>query len=53
MFAGRSVLWLRDVKMGELLGAVFSVRSVPRPYDGGQLPVEESLETAVRRIGVS
>jgi hypothetical protein len=35
----------------ELLKAVFSVRSVPMIYNGGQLPSEESLETAVTRAG--
>jgi hypothetical protein len=35
----------------ELLEAVFSVRSVPRLYNEGQLPSEESLETAVRVVG--
>jgi hypothetical protein len=33
--------------MEEPLGTVFSVRSVPRLYNKGQLP---SLETAVRRV---
>jgi hypothetical protein len=35
----------------ELLEAVFSVRFVPRLYNEGQLPLEESLETVVKRIG--
>jgi hypothetical protein len=35
----------------EMLEAVFSVRSVPRLYNEGQLPLEKSLETAVRRRG--
>jgi hypothetical protein len=35
----------------ELVQAVFSVRSVPRLYNKGQLPLAESLETAVRRVG--
>jgi hypothetical protein len=34
----------------ELLEALFSVRSVPRIYNDGQLLLEESLETAVRRV---
>jgi hypothetical protein len=34
----------------ELLEAVLSVRSVPRLYDEGQLPLEKILETAVRRV---
>jgi hypothetical protein len=38
-------------KIKELLEAVFSVRSVPRLYNEDQLPLEESLETGVRRIG--
>jgi hypothetical protein len=29
----------------------FSVRSVPRLYDEDQLPLQESLESAVRRVG--
>jgi hypothetical protein len=35
----------------ELLEAVFYVRSVPRLYNEGQMPLEEGLETAVRRVG--
>jgi PIN domain nuclease of toxin-antitoxin system len=35
----------------ELLEAVFSVWSVSGLYNEGQLPLEESLETAVRRAG--
>jgi hypothetical protein len=35
----------------DLLEAVFSAQSVPRIYNEGQLPLEESLEKAVRRIG--
>jgi hypothetical protein len=35
----------------ELLEAMVSVWSVPRLYIKGQLPLEESLETAVRRVG--
>jgi hypothetical protein len=34
----------------ELLEAVFSVRSLPMLYNEGHLPLEESLETAVRRL---
>jgi hypothetical protein len=37
--------------MEELLKAVFSVWSVPRIYNEGQLPLEESLQTAVRKVG--
>jgi hypothetical protein len=37
----------------ELLEAVFSVRSMPTLYNEVQLPLEKSLETAVRRVGVS
>jgi hypothetical protein len=33
--------------MEELLGAVFTVWSMPRPYSEGQLPLEESLDMAV------
>jgi hypothetical protein len=35
----------------ELLEVVFSVRSVPRLYNECQVPLEKSLETAVRRAG--
>jgi hypothetical protein len=35
----------------ELMEAMFSVRSVPRLYNEGQPPLQESLETAVRRVG--
>jgi hypothetical protein len=35
----------------ELLGEVFSVWSMLRLYNKGQLPLEESPETAVRRPG--
>jgi hypothetical protein len=35
----------------ELLEAVFSVRSVPRLHNEEQLRLQESLETAVRRVG--
>jgi hypothetical protein len=35
----------------ELLVAVFSVRSVLRLCNEGQLPLEESLETTVIRVG--
>jgi hypothetical protein len=34
------------------LEAVFSVRSVSKPCSEDQLPLRESLETAVRRVGV-
>jgi hypothetical protein len=36
-----------------MLEAVFPVQSVPRLYNEGELPSEDSLETAVRRVGVS
>jgi hypothetical protein len=36
-----------------LLEVVFSLRSVPRLYNEGQLPLEKRLETTVRRVGVS
>jgi hypothetical protein len=35
----------------ELQKAVFSLRSAPRLYNEGQLPLEKSLEAAVRRVG--
>jgi hypothetical protein len=35
----------------EELEVVFSVRSVPKLYDEGQLALEGSLETEVRRVG--
>jgi hypothetical protein len=35
----------------ELLEEVLSVWSVSRLYNEGQLSLEESLETAVRRVG--
>jgi hypothetical protein len=34
-----------------LLGEMFSVRFVPRLYNEEQLRLQESLETAVRRVG--
>jgi hypothetical protein len=34
----------------ELLEAVFSVLSVPRLYNEGQLPLRNSPEMAVRRV---
>jgi hypothetical protein len=34
----------------ELLEAVFSVRSVPRSYKEGQLPLQQSFQTAVKRV---
>jgi hypothetical protein len=38
-------------RIEELLGAVISVRPVPRLYNEDQLPLRASLETAVRRVG--
>jgi hypothetical protein len=35
----------------ELSEEEFSVRSVPRLYNEGRLPLEESPETIVRRVG--
>jgi hypothetical protein len=35
----------------KLLEAVFFMQSVPRLYNEGQLPLEESLEMTVRRVG--
>jgi hypothetical protein len=37
----------KHATIAELLEAVFSVRSVPRLYNEGQLPSEESLEMTV------
>jgi hypothetical protein len=37
----------------KLLEAVFSVRSLPRLHNDDQPPLENSLETAVRRVGTS
>jgi hypothetical protein len=34
-----------------IMEAVFSVQSVPRLYNEDQLPLRESPETAVRRVG--
>jgi hypothetical protein len=33
------------------LEGMFSVRSVPMVYNEDELPLRESLETAVRRVG--
>jgi hypothetical protein len=33
------------------LEEVFSVETVIKPYNEGQLPLEKSLEMAVRRVG--
>jgi hypothetical protein len=38
-------------KIEELLEDVFSVESVPRLYNEDQLPLRDSPETAVRRVG--
>jgi hypothetical protein len=38
-------------RIEELLEAIFSVQSVPRLYNEGQMPLEKSLEMAVRRVG--
>jgi hypothetical protein len=37
----------------KLLETVFSVRPTARLYNEGQLPLDESLETAVRGVGDS
>jgi hypothetical protein len=42
---------VRDAKTEELFGEMFSKPSVPRLYNEGQLPLEDSLETVVRRVG--
>jgi hypothetical protein len=36
--------------MEELLGAMFSVQFMLRLYNEGQMSLESSLETAVRRV---
>jgi myo-inositol catabolism protein IolC len=36
--------------MEQLFEVVFSVRSVPKLYNEDQLPLWESLETAIRRV---
>jgi hypothetical protein len=41
------------VTVEQLFEAVFSVRPVPRLYNGCQLPLENSLVTAVTRIGAA
>jgi hypothetical protein len=35
----------------ELLEVMFSERSMPMLHNKGQLPLEDSLESAVRRVG--
>jgi hypothetical protein len=52
LFSTRYVRQLHDATSEELLGEVFSMRSVPRIHDEEQLWLRESLELAVRRIGV-
>jgi hypothetical protein len=42
--------WPREATI-ELLGAVFSVGSMPRLYNEKQLRLRESLGTAERRLG--
>jgi hypothetical protein len=39
--------WLQQTHTTQLLEAVFSVQSVPRLYNEDQVPLEESLETAM------
>jgi hypothetical protein len=39
------------VTIEELLGEVFSMRSVPKLYNEEQLRLRESLQTGVRRVG--
>jgi hypothetical protein len=53
VFYTLSVGRLRDGTTEELLGDVFSVRSVPSQYNEEQLRLRDSLETAVRRVGVN
>jgi hypothetical protein len=42
----------RNAAIEKLLKEVFSVQSMPRLYNEEQLRLQESLETAVRRVGV-
>jgi hypothetical protein len=51
VFSTRSVRKLRDSTTEELLGEVFSVRSVPRLYNEEQLRLQESLETTLTTVG--
>jgi hypothetical protein len=41
----------KNATIEELLEAVFSVRSEPRLYNEGQVPLEQGLEMEVRRAG--
>jgi hypothetical protein len=41
------------ITIHKLLEAVFSVQSVPRLHNKDQLPLRESLEMALRRVGGS
>jgi hypothetical protein len=52
VFSMLSERYPRDATI-ELVGEVFSVRSVPRLYKEKQLQLRESLEMAVRKVGVS
>jgi hypothetical protein len=52
VFLTRFMRYLHDAIIEELLGELFSVRSVPRLYSEGPLRLRNSLETAVRRVGV-
>jgi hypothetical protein len=47
------VITIRDARAAieDPLAAVFSVQSVSRLYNKGQLPLRDSPETAVRRVG--
>jgi hypothetical protein len=49
VFPSRSVRQLHG-EITELLGGVFSIRSVPRLCNEKQLRLRESLETTVRRV---
>jgi hypothetical protein len=53
VFSALSKRYSRDATIEELLREVFSVRSVLRLYNDEQVLLRESLETAVRKVGVS
>jgi hypothetical protein len=42
---------MEHAAMEKVLEAVFSVLSMPRLYNEDQLPLRDSLETAVRKVG--
>jgi hypothetical protein len=51
MFSARSVGYLCDRTIEELLREAFSMRSVPRLCNEEQLRLRESIEPAMRRVG--